>query len=252
MNQTRNLLMLDAANHTAETAPDRNTDSCGLYSNGPSQNREASEALVRVIDDNAETCASLRFFLESLGYRVSTWTDPLKFLADRELDVRPGCILLDVRMPGMSGLELLEALRTAHCRLPILFLTGHGDVEMAVRALKRGAIDFLLKPPEEAKIIEAVENAVAMGVRRFKEDAEAQQVDALWRKLTDREQDVMELVAKGLMNKQIASILGISEKTVQQHRGAAGRKLDVRNAVEAAECLAAVQAARKRLEGELQ
>lgn len=206
-----------------------------------------SGTLVRIVDDNAETCASLRFFLESLGFQVAVWTDPIQFLREWRADSRPGCILLDVRMPGMSGLELLDALLAGHCRHPILFLTGHGDVEMAVRALKRGAVDFLLKPPEEAKIIEAVEKAVLLGVQYGREDEEARQTIALWQKLTDREKDVMILVAKGLMNKEIAALLGIAEKTVQQHRGAAAKKLDVRNAVEAAEYLAALRSAEARI-----
>lgn len=203
--------------------------------------------LIRIVDDNAETCASLKFFLESLGWQVKTWTDPAAFLHEWRSDARAGCILLDIRMPGMSGLELLDALQADRCRLPILFLTGHGDVEMAVRALKRGAVDFLLKPPQEQKFVDAIEKALAQSGRLFKEDEEARKMLDTWQKLTDRERDVMSLVAKGLMNKQIASLLGISEKTVQQHRGAAGRKLDVRNAVEAAECMAAVRAAENRL-----
>lgn len=194
-------------------------------------------ALVRIVDDNAQTCDSIRFFLESLGFEVLVWTDPVEFLARWRDDPRPGCILLDVRMPGLSGLELLDRLMADGCRHPILFLTGHGDVEMAVRALKHGAIDFLLKPPEEEKIIAAVERASALGVRNARVDAERESTRRLWESLTERERDVMRLVAKGLMNKQIASALEIAEKTVQQHRGAACRKLDVRNAVEAADFL---------------
>ncbi len=195
------------------------------------------EALVRIVDDNAETCASIRFFLESLGYDVLVWTDPTAFLREWREDGKPGCVLLDVRMPGLSGLELLDRLQVEGCRLPILFLTGHGDVEMAVRALKHGAVDFLLKPPEEEKIIYAVAAACAQGIRTAKLDAERARASVLWATLTEREQDVMRLVAKGLMNKQIAAALDIAEKTVRQHRGAACRKLDVRNAVETAEFL---------------
>ena len=209
---------------------------------------DREHALVRIVDDNAETCASLKFFLESLGFLVETWTDPLRFLDEWRSDERPGCVLLDVRMPGMSGLELLDKLKAEHCGLPILFLTGHGDVEMAVRALKRGAVDFHLKPPEEKKIVDAVEKAVSLGIRLFRENAEAKIVLDRWNELTAREQDVMLLVAKGLMNKQIADVLGISEKTVQQHRCSACRKLDLRNAVEAAAYLAEVREAEKHLD----
>ena len=195
------------------------------------------QPLVRIVDDNAETCASLRFFLESLGFETAVWTDPVRFWNEWQVDPRPGCLLLDIRMPAMSGLELLDKLQAAHCRLPILFLTGHGDVEMAVRALKHGAMDFLLKPPEEEKITDAVTRAAALGMQRAREDTERAEAEANWAKLTDRERDVMQLVAKGLMNKQIAVALSIAEKTVQQHRGSACRKLDLRNAVEAAEFL---------------
>ena len=222
----------------------------GLFAESRSgeSDEDREHALVRIVDDNAETCASLKFFLESLGFFVETWTDPLRFLDEWRSDQRPGCVLLDVRMPGMSGLELLDKLMAEHCGLPILFLTGHGDVEMAVRALKRGAVDFLLKPPEEKKIVDAVEKAVSLGVRLFRENAEAKIVLDRWNELTAREQDVMLLVAKGLMNKQIADLLGISEKTVQQHRGSACRKLDLRNAVEAAAYLAEVREAEKHLD----
>ena len=114
---------------------------------------QLERSLVRIVDDNAQTCDSLRFFLESLGFHAQTWTDPVRFLSEWREDARPGCILLDIRMPELSGLELLEKLAAQKCPHPIVFLTGHGDVEMAVRALKRGASDFLLKPPEEEKIV---------------------------------------------------------------------------------------------------
>ena len=204
---------------------------------------QLERSLVRIVDDNAQTCDSLRFFLESLGFNADTWTDPVRFLSEWREDARPGCILLDIRMPELSGLELLEKLAAQKCPHPIVFLTGHGDVEMAVRALKRGASDFLLKPPEEEKIVNAVERAVLLGFERSSEARIGKDALERWSRLTDRERDVIELVAKGLMNKQIADLLNIADKTVQQHRGSACRKLSIRNAVEAAEFLRLLQKA---------
>ena len=194
-------------------------------------------ALIRVVDDNAMTCESLRFFFESLGYRVKTWTDPEAFLNEYAQDRDCGCLMLDIRMPKMSGLELLDRLNADGNRLPIVFLTGHGDIDMAVRALKQGALDFLQKPPEEENLMQVLEDAVALSRKIAAEDAVEKQDQALWDSLTDREKDVMRLVGTGLLNKLIADRLGISEKTVQQHRGAASRKLGVRNAVETADFL---------------
>lgn len=205
------------------------------------------KSYVRVVDDEEDVRTSMALLLRLAGIDVRTYESAADLLENGEFET-PGCLVLDIRMPGMDGLRLQETLIARHVDLPILFLTGHGDVEMAVRALKRGAVDFLLKPPEEKKIVDAVEKAISLGVRLFRENAEAKIVLDRWNDLTARERDVMLLVAKGLMNKQIADVLGISEKTVQQHRGSACRKLDLRNAVEAAAYLSEVREAEKHLD----
>ena len=174
---------------------------------------------VFVVDDEQETCESLRFFLESLHYRVRSWNDPKLFL-DEVTGLRGnGCIILDVRMPDMSGLEVFDRLLALGNVRPVVFLTSHGDIAMAVRAVKRGALDFLTKPPEEEKlreVLEAAENAArSMSADLKLADDARRRFDSL----TSREKDVIRLVGLGLMNKIIADRLGISEKTVKQHRG---------------------------------
>ena len=203
----------------------------------PQTDAPANPFTVRVVDDNAETCESLRFFLESLRYRVLAWTDPEAFLRECGDDASPGCVLLDVRMPAMSGLEVQEALNARGNALPIIFLTGHGDIEMAVRAVKRGALDFLTKPADEAKLRGLLLQAEAESEKAQKSLAEHSRVASRFALLTEREKEVIRLAAQGLMNKVIADRLAIAEKTVKQHRGAACRKLGVRNAVEIAALL---------------
>ena len=187
---------------------------------------------IDIVDDNAATSRSLKFFLEAVGYRVRTWLDPRQFLASGICERTLGCIILDIRMPDMGGLEVQECLNRMHCAMPVIFLTGHGDVEMAVHAVKHGAYDFLLKPPEEAKLLGAIEGAVKKSRAILENRRQAKQLRDRFETLTPREKDVAFLVARGLMNKVIADRIGIAEKTVQQHRGAACRKLQVRNVAE--------------------
>ena len=171
--------------------------------------------MIYIVDDNAETAQSLAFFLESLGWRTRVWNDPEAFLHDYEALAADGCFIFDIRMPRIDGLELLERLNAKDNKRPIIFLTGHGDVNMAVKAFKNGAFDFYLKFQAEK---------LAYDRKRFDS-------------LTDREKDVVILVGKGMMNKTIADTLKISEKTVQQHRGVACKKLNLINAVEIADFL---------------
>lgn len=168
---------------------------------------------------------------------MKTWTDPELFLQEYIEDADLGCLILDIRMPKMSGLELLDRLNADGNVLPIIFLTGHGDIEMAVRAVKQGAFDFLQKPPEEEKLMHVLEDALRINRRQYAQEIERRQNQELWDSLTEREKDVMRLVGTGLLNKLIADRLGIAEKTVQQHRGTASRKLGVHNAVETSDFL---------------
>ncbi len=182
-----------------------------------------------IVDDNEATSRSLKFFLQAMGYRVRTWADPREFLSSKAFESALGCIILDIRMPGLGGLQVQECLAGMRCTMPIIFLTGHGDIEMAVHAVKCGAFDFLLKPPEEAKLTRSIEGAIGQSREILRKTEQSGQMRARFETLTAREKDVALLVARGLMNKVIADRLGIAEKTVQQHRGAACRKLGVRS-----------------------
>ena len=192
--------------------------------------------LIRLVDDDPSVCESLALVLEVAGLQVKGYSSALDFLAwdDRE---REGCLLLDVRMPEMTGLELQRRLRSEGVDLPIVFLSAHGDIEMALRAVREGAVDFLVKPPRPETLIPALQRACERHreIRRLKREREA--LDVVWEKLTQGEREAAQLVAKGLTNKEIAGVLDISEEAVKSRRSAMLGKLDVRNAVEVAEFL---------------
>lgn len=194
------------------------------------------DALVRVVDDDDAMRRSWIFLLEGEGWRVRAYADALEFLAADD-GAEPGCLLLDVRMPAMSGLELQDNMLERGIELPIVFISAHGDIDMAVHTLKRGACDFLQKPVDDQRLLDAVAAAVARDLAgreaRQERAGERQRFDTL----TLREKDVMRLVGAGLPNKLVADRLGISEKTVQVHRGNACRKLDLRSAAEVARLL---------------
>ncbi len=190
-----------------------------------------SHALIRLVDDNADYRASEAFMLRMLGYNVAEYESALDFLENDD-PLIPGCLMLDVKMPDMSGLELQDVMTERSIGLPIVFLTGHGDVEMAVDAMHKGACDFLLKPADPEKLKKSIERALAEN--RLQEEAQADKTRAQERfnELTEREKDVSRLVVRGLLNKQIAAELGISEHTVKVHRAAARYKLQTRTPVD--------------------
>lgn len=193
---------------------------------------ENPEILIRIVDDNTATCKSLEFFLEALGYQVKIWNDPEQFLKEYMEDKEDGCLLLDIRMPKISGIELHDILIKEKFRLPIIFLTGHGDVEMAVDSVKKGAFNFLLKPSNEKKLTETIEAAVQFSLETHLKENKKIIFQEVFDSLTPREKEVVRLVARGKLNKIIASDLNISEKTVQQHRSVACHKLAVRSVPE--------------------
>lgn len=193
---------------------------------------ENPEILIRIVDDNTATCKSLEFFLEALGYQVKIWNDPEQFLKEYKDDKEDGCLLLDIRMPKISGIELHDILIKEKFRLPIIFLTGHGDVEMAVDSVKKGAFNFLLKPSNEKKLTETIEAAVQFSLETHLKENKKIIFQEVFDSLTPREKEVVRLVARGKLNKIIASDLNISEKTVQQHRSVACHKLAVRSVPE--------------------
>ncbi len=195
-----------------------------------------SQPLVRIIDDNAEARSSTSFFLSMMGWEIREYEDAVSFLKNDDLE-RPGCIILDVRMPKMTGLELQVELNKLNCDLPIIFLSGHGDLDMAVHALKRGADDFLEKSAKPERLQAAVHKAVLRSVEKSQRQAEKQKSKYLFAQLTPREKEVAILASKGMLNKLIADKMNISERTVKMHRGNLMAKLEVKTVVELSEFL---------------
>jgi FixJ family two-component response regulator len=186
------------------------------------------EPVVLVVDDDASVREAIRDLLQSVDLRVELFRSPATFL-QADLPDAPCCIVLDVRLPGQSGLELQAELVREDVRVPIIFLTGHGDVPMTVRALKAGAIDFLEKPFREQDLLDAVGTAIDIDRKRRNDDAKRLDVRARYEALTGREQQIMKSATDGLLNKQIAYQLGISEITVKIHRGNVMRKMGAKS-----------------------
>ena len=199
---------------------------------------DIKEALVRIVDDDAEQLKSLAFLLRMGGFEVMTYQSAQAFL---EMDDprKPGCLLLDHRMPGMTGMELQAELVERGSLLPVIFLSAHGDIPMAMQAVHRGAMDFLVKPAAPDVLIAAVEKAVKKSFEDLAADAGQADLAEKAATLTDRELEVARLVAQGLLNKQIGDKLGISRPPVKRHRGNAAKKLGVRSAVAMAKALEA-------------
>ena len=178
------------------------------------------EPVVQVVDDDPHLLKSLRWLLESVGLTVATFASAQDFLADFD-PAQPGCVLLDIRMPGMSGLELTQLLQSQNIAIPIILFTGHGEVSMAVQSMKDGAFDFIEKPYNEQKLLDRINDAIECDRRTRRASAEREEVVSQIARLTPREREVLDLIVEGLANKQIAVRLGISEKTVEVDRSRA-------------------------------
>lgn len=188
-------------------------------------------SIIRIVDDNEEFRDSEAFMLRMLGYNVLSYESAQRFLEDDDPTI-PGCVLLDVQMPEMDGLELQQLMADKSIGLPVIFLTGHGDVQMAVQTLHRGASDFLTKPATA----EQLKNSIARALEQDKENrskaGQKEEALKLYRQLTDREKEVCKAVAQGKLNKQIAFDLGITEHTVKVHRASAKYKLRVNTPID--------------------
>ena len=193
---------------------------------------------VFIVDDDEAIRDSLGWLLQSRGVTNRTYASAEDFLADWRPDLA-GCMLLDIRMDGMSGEELFERLLERACSIPVIFLTGHGDVPMAVSALKKGAFDFVEKPCNDNELVDRVLEALALDAERRLAAASADSLNARLEQLTARERQVMELILAGKLNKVIASELAVSMRTVEVHRSSLFEKMGVRTAVELAQKLAA-------------
>lgn len=183
---------------------------------------------VHIVDDEESMRRSMSFALKTSGYSVTTWPSGAAFLKEvRHAD--HGCILLDIRMPEVDGLQVQQLLAERGVTMPIVIMTGHGDIGIAVRAMKAGAVDFLEKPFEKAALITAIESAFERIAQAGDAAARAAEADTILGALTPRERDVLEGLAQGLPNKTIAYDLGISPRTVEVHRANLMTKLDVRS-----------------------
>jgi len=193
----------------------------------PAGTTPVATPLVLIVDDDEAIREALTDLLRSVGIEARSFGST-KELLDAPTD-RPGCLILDVRLPGLSGLDLQAQLTRSGNTRPIIFMTGHGDIPMSVRAMKAGAMDFLTKPFRDQDMLDAVAAAIDKDMAQRRDAAAAKEVAALAATLTPRETEVMAAVVKGLMNKQIAGLLGISEITVKLHRGNVMRKMAVRS-----------------------
>ena len=202
-----------------------------------------SKAATHIVDDDPAVRDSLQWLLQSRGVPSRAWAVATEFLqfASRELC---GCVLLDVRMPGMSGIELFDRLRSMDCRVPVIFLTGHGDVPMAVQALKDGAFDFIEKPYDDNALVDKVLAAIAQDSKRCAKESSVRLVEQRLAQLTEREREVMQLILAGKLNKVIADELGIAMRTVEVHRSHIFEKMQVRSAVELSQALGIIGGAR--------
>jgi FixJ family two-component response regulator len=188
----------------------------------------SSSVFVHIVDDDQAVRESLRDLLRSMDYRVALYASAAEFL-NVDLPDAPACLVLDVRLPGTGGLELQEYLTHVNIRLPVILMTGFGDIPMSVKGMKAGAVDFLTKPMRHQDLLDAVAAAIRMDQRRRQEAAQIAQLQERYVLLTPRERQVIALVASGLMNKQVANELSISEVTVKMHRGSAMRKLGAKS-----------------------
>jgi FixJ family two-component response regulator len=191
-----------------------------------------SPPTVFLIDDDPSVRRALARLIKSAGYQVQTFVSAREFLDKMPDPTGPACLVLDVRMPGLSGLDLQRDLQAANATLPIIFITGHGDIPMSVKAMKDGAVDFLPKPVKDKDLLRAIEPALARSVRERTARNELEEIQSRVEKLTAREREVMSLVVKGWLNKQIASELGTVEKTVKVHRARVMDKMQVDSVAE--------------------
>lgn len=189
---------------------------------------ESTDPLVIVVDDDAGLRDALSSLFRSIGLRVMLFGSAAEFLAAKLPDA-PRCLVLDIRLPGVSGLDFQAQLARSGLDMPVIFMTGYGDIPMTVRAMKAGAVDFLTKPFRDQDLLDAVSSAIEQDRVKRQTNELVSGVQELYQTLTTREREVMALVTSGLMNKQVAAEVGLSEITVKIHRGHVMRKMNARS-----------------------
>jgi len=187
--------------------------------------------VVFVVDDDPSIRSSLKFLMSSVGLQVESF-DSADALLQRKLPDAPGCLILDVRLRGLSGLDFQRELAARNCHMPIIFITGHGDIPMSVRAMKAGAVEFLTKPFRDQDLLDAVRIALEKDSERREREKEVSDLKELFKSLTPREQEVISMVVSGMLNKQIADQLGTAENTVKVHRSRAMEKMHAQSVAE--------------------
>lgn len=190
--------------------------------------RPQQDAMVFIIDDDEALREALAALFRSVGLQVKSFASAAEFRQTSLPDV-PSCLVLDIRLPGLGGLEFQADLARANIQIPIIFMTGHGDIPMSVRAMKAGAVEFLTKPFRDQDMLDAVQLAIEQNRKQHKDAVATFKLKANFETLSPREQQIMSLVAAGLMNKQIAAEIGVSEVTVKVHRGSVMRKMGAKS-----------------------
>ena len=189
------------------------------------------DALIRIVDDENDVCEALSLMLDIEGWRTKVYHRAVDFLVEDDPRV-PGCLLLAVRMPNMTGLELQEEMRKRNLKLPIVFITGHADIDVAIASLKRGALDFLLKPVDDQKLLDAIDQAVKVDRQRRAGLTGGDAVRDGFQKLSTREREILALFLSGLNDRAVAERLTLSERTVQGHRAKIYAKFGLHTAKE--------------------